>query len=210
MLEENYKSASQGERKEILEKLAVAEVKMNEAQSQVTLKDDEIQTLKKEIDNLRERVKIAYAEKDMQTADLEQKLATVQATKDEEKSAGDNQWQEELQNEHAKNEKLTETIKILEEEIKKKEQDAVENENQWKARFADMDNQLQNYEGQDRASQGDAKKELDEQKMEYERMLQEKEAQRQKQKNEWAEVFLSISSLIDLWEFKTRNRRFKE
>lgn len=191
ILEENYKSASQSEKKEILEKLAISEVKEAEFQNQLNLKDDEIQTLKKEIDDLRERIRVAYNEKEIQAEELESKIASFQAGKDEELRQGEAYWKEELLRSQASCEKLTQDVKFLEGKLQAAMLDARQNENAQKIRIADLERDLQKMPRQDIAKDYEAKL------IEYERILQDKEAQRQKQKNEWAEIYGNLRQEIE-------------
>jgi hypothetical protein len=190
MLEENYKSASLTEKKELIEKIALSEVKSNELVSQLNLKDDEIATLKKEIDELRERVKAAYVEKDQQEEESEKKIATILEGKDDEKKEGEEYWNEELRKAQANADHLAETVKMLEGELDKKQAELIENDNNWKSRQIEMEARIHKLESEGHVSQEGVFKDFEAQKAEYERILQEKEAQRQKQKNEWAEVSL--------------------
>ena len=195
MLEENYKSTSQGERQELLEKLAVAEVRANDCSAQVNLKDDEIVTLKKEIDSLRERLQTAYSEKDKQVEEIENKMFTMQSASEKDKQLGESYFKEELLRAQTANSKLGETVHELEREVEARKNEAITAETSWRQRLSEMEKSLSQYENEHRLSQGEFSKEMDDQKLEYERMLQEKEQQRQKQKNEWAEVrfFIKIN-----------------
>ena len=179
VLEENYKSSSQGERQELLEKAALAEVRANDALGQIAIKDDEIATLKKEIDNLRERVQEAYTEKDKLANEMDQKLQEAQVEGESGKSISE-EYAKELTQANDTIQKLEGTVKAIEAELNDRIKDSQENE-------AALQKQIQELKEQ-RLSQDGSTKELEEQKNEYENLLKEKEQQRQKQKNEWAEV----------------------
>ncbi len=179
MLQENYKSSAQGEKQELLEKLALAEVRANDATGQLGIKDDEIMTLKKEIDNLRERVQETYMEKDKMAAEMDEKLQEAKAEIAAGKSSNEAYLREELDRAHDSIEKLEETVKALEGELDQKSKEARDTE-------AALKREIEAFKkaGQKVSPQ----REVEAMKMEYERQLQEKEQQRQKQKNEWAEV----------------------
>ena len=188
ILEENYKSSAQGERQELLEKVAISEVKVNEASNQISLRDDEIFTLKKEIDSLRERVQLAYTEKEKQVEEMEQRIQIVQNETEEDKRMGETYLKEELRKSHEMNERLSATVRTLETQLAQSKKSASDMEAVMRNRLDEAERGISKYESEHRLTQDEFKKEVEEQKVEYERLLQEKEQQRQKQKNEWAEV----------------------
>ena len=210
MLEANYKSTSQGERKELLDRVALAEVKAGDLQSHLNLKDDEIATLKKEIDSLRERVRTAYAEKDRQAEDLNQQIQRLQSVKTQDKQLGEAYWRQELEKEQAISRQLSETIKSLEKEAVARQNEFTELEAKWKARVAETEKSSQKKDTTQAQSQEELRKEMESQRAEYERLLQEKEQQSQKQKNEWAEVLSAYNLALDIWQPTPRDRRPQE
>ncbi len=185
MLEENYKSSAQGERQEVLQKLAAAEVRANEAENQLAMKDDEVGTLRKEIDDLRERVRVAYTEKDQQAEELQKRVVLAQSESDESKRVGEGYWKVELQRSQEENQKLAGTVRQLEAEVERCRKESEGRLATERKRITELESGIHRYESEHKEG---SKKDLEEQKAEYERLLQEKEQQRLKQKNEWAEV----------------------
>jgi hypothetical protein len=168
--------------------MALAEVKAADAQSHLALKDDEIATLKKEIDSLRERIKATYAEKEKQADEMAHQIQQLQSSMAGDQKLGEAYWRQELEKEQASNRQMDETIKALEREAAARQKDFVELEGKWKARFAEHENSSQKKDSTQRVSQDEMRRENEKMRAEYEKLLQEKEQQRQKQKNEWAEV----------------------
>ena len=193
LLNANYKSSEQGIKQEFLEKLALAEVKANDALDQLGTKNEEIAALKKEIDSLRKRLQESYAEKDKLLVEMNSQLHETKMEKEFSKSSN-----EELRQARDEVRRLEEDIRDLKYNLTKKEKEGQETEMVYKRQIESLKNQ---------PSLGSSQ-ELLRQKAEYERLLDEKEQQRLRQKNEWAEVLLHF--IVDLWKLKTRNRRTKE
>jgi len=193
LLNANYKSSEQGVKQEFLEKLALAEVKANDALDQLGTKNEEITALKKEIDSLRKRLQESYADKDKLLVEMNSQLHESRMEKELNKGSN-----EELRQARDEVRRLEEEIRDLKYNLTKKEKEGQEIEMVYKRQIESLRNQ---------PSVGTSQ-ELLRQKAEYERLLDEKEQQRLRQKNEWAEVLLRF--IVDLWKLKTRNRRIKE
>ena len=68
VLNENYKSSSQGDKQNFLERLSLSEVRASDAMKQLAVKDDEINSLQREINRLRGRVQELFEEKETPNA----------------------------------------------------------------------------------------------------------------------------------------------
>jgi len=189
VLQENYKSSSQGEKQEMLEKLALAEVRANDALGQLSIKDDEIATLKMEIDNLRTRVQDAFAEKEKMASELDKRMQEVHNEGEAAKSANEIYLKEELAHANATIAKLEDAVKSLQSELELKTKSAEASEKTLKRQLESLKDT--------KTSEDASRKEFEAQKAEYEKLLQEKEAQRQKQKNEWAEIYGNLRQEIE-------------
>lgn len=176
MLSENYKSSEQGAKQEFLEKVALAEVKANDALNQLNAKDDEIAILKREIDSLRGRIQEAYSEKDKMVSEISGQLNEVRIEKELKRTGNE----EELRQTRETVRRLEDEIHNLERALLKKEKDVQENEAMYKRQIDLLKNQA--------SSNVNTSQELLRQKAEYEKLIEEKEQQRLRQKNEWAEV----------------------
>lgn len=175
----NYKSSEQGVKQEFLEKLALAEVKANDALDQLGAKDEEIVTLKKEIASLRKRLQESYAEKDKALSEMDSQLH--EARMEKEFSKGSN---EELRQAREEIRRLEEVIRDLKYTLTKKEKEAQDNELAYKRQIEALRS----------SPSSSASQELLRQKAEHEREIEEKEQQRLRQKNEWAEVLLHYTN----------------
>lgn len=187
MLEANYKSESQSERKELIEKLAIEEVKVRDLQGKVYLKENELLDLKNELASLNSRLKDSMARQENQKVELYKS-----AKKDEDHTMDVEYLKDELQRAIDTNKKLNETIKQLEDEAARKERQSIEADLRMKEkvdelqRNASENNRADIIRLQDEISS--LKNEIEREKNEHEKILQEKESQKQKQKAEWADV----------------------
>ena len=191
MLNENYKSSEQEVKRDFLNKLALAETKSNEAYKQLNSKDDEISVLKREIDNLRNRLQEAYSEKDRLVIEMDDKIRNAKITEQLNKGSSD----ENLNRAQDIIKKQEIDIQNLETKLANRDREAQENENAYKRQIELLKSQATTSESKPQ--------DLTKQKIEYERIIEEKEQQRLRQKNEWAEVYYILK--LDLRKPKTRN-----
>ena len=191
LLNENYKSSEQEVKRDFLNKLALAETKSNDAYNQLNSKDDEISVLKREIDNLRNRLQEAYSEKDRLAIEMDDKIRNARIEEQLNKNSSD----ENLNRAQDIIKKQEINIQNLETRLANRDREAQENENAYKRQIELLKSQ---------ATTGESRpQDLSKQKIEYERIIEEKEQQRLRQKNEWAEVYYILK--LDLRKPKTRN-----
>lgn len=174
LLNANYKSSEQGVKQEFLEKLALAEVKANDALDQLGAKDEEIAALKKEITSLRKRLQEAYAEKDKLLSEVDSQIHEARMEKEFSKGSS-----EELKQARDEARRLEEEIRDLKYSLSKKEKEAQESEAGYRRQVETLKAQF---------SPNSSAQDLARQKAEYEKLIDQKEQQRLRQKNEWAEV----------------------
>ena len=176
LLNENYKSSEQEVKREFLNKLALAEAKANDAFGRINSKDDEISVLKREIDSLRDRVQEAYAEKERIAAELEVQIRDARTENALNRSSNNEELNQAQETIH----RQEEIIRDLEDRLKGQEREATANDASNRRQIEMLRNQS--------LSSGNVSQELIKQKAEYEKIIEEKEDQRLRQKNEWAEV----------------------
>lgn len=182
LLNANYKSSEQGVKQEFLERLALAEVKTNDALDQLGTKDEEIAVLKKEIDSLRKRLQESYADKDKLIAEMDSQIHEARMEKEFNKGSN-----EELRQARDEVRRLEEEVRDLKYSLTKREKEGQEMEMTYKRQIESLRNQ----------SSPNASQELLRQKTEYERLLDDKEQQRLRQKNEWAEIYGNLRQEIE-------------
>ena len=181
ILNQNYKSSTQEEKQKLLEKIALSEVRANEAISQLNEKDNEILILKKDLASLNLQLKNANSEKRKLSLEMSAQLENSRL----EFSRINNEGQLKQELNQAKNtiHKLEDVIKTLERDFSLKAKEA-----------QTMENNLRQQAEKLRVK--DDRQELIQQKMEYEKIISEKEELRLLQKNEWSEVIYLI--IIDI------------
>ena len=159
-----------------MNKLALAEAKANDAFGRINSKDDEISVLKREIDSLRDRVQEAYTEKERIAAELEVQIRDARTENALNRSTNNEELNQAQETIH----RQEEIIRDLEDRLKRQEREATANDASNRRQIEMLRNQS--------LSSGNVSQELIKQKTEYEKIIEEKEDQRLRQKNEWAEV----------------------